>query len=218
MKIRKIAHCCLIIETKTAEGTVRRIMTDPGYYSVEMHEKVNGLDMVLITHEHADHFHIESLKQMVKRIPGLSVITNDAVGDILAREGIEHHIMKDGNAIDHKGIHIEAFGEKHALMHSSIPAVSNVGFMVKCQGKTLAFPGDAFTDPKKPVDVLAIPVAGPWMKVSEAIDYGLALKPQIAFPVHDGTRIGMLHTFVGGILAKNGIEFLKLEEGEEIEA
>ncbi|MEK7494900.1 MAG: hypothetical protein AAB615_03460, partial [Patescibacteria group bacterium] len=30
------------------------------------------------------------------------------------------------------------------------------------------------------------PVAGPWMKLSEAIEYAKALKPEAVFPIHDG--------------------------------
>jgi L-ascorbate metabolism protein UlaG (beta-lactamase superfamily) len=168
----------------------RRIVTDPGFYSIEEHDKIQHADIVLITHEHADHFHVESLKAMIKRIPGLSVIANDAVGEILAKDGIEHRVMKHGEAIDLKDVHIEAYGKHHALFHKSIPPVSNIGFFIE---NKLFYPGDAFTDPKKPVDVLALPVAGPWMKISEAIDYALKLKPRLAFPVHDAMRIPSQH-------------------------
>ena len=207
----------MIIDIKTAAGESRRIVTDPGFYSIEEHDKIQHADIVLITHEHADHLHVESLKAMVKRIPRLSVIANDAVGEILAKEGIEHRIMEHGDKIDLKDVHIEAYGKHHAIMHKSIPPASNVGFFIE---NKLFFPGDAFTDPKKPVDVLALPVAGPWMKVSEALDYAIKLKPRVAFPVHDGLAGaggGFLNAFYEKILGPNGIEFVKLEEGGELE-
>lgn len=192
----------------------RRIITDPGFYSIEEHDKIQHADIVLITHEHADHFHVESLKAMIKRIPGLSVIANDAVGEILAKDGIEHRVMKHGEAVDLKDVHIEAYGKHHALFHKSIPPVSNIGFFIE---NKLFFPGDAFTDPKKSVDVLALPVAGPWMKISEAIDYALKLKPRLAFPVHDAVRGASQHIIPEKVLSANGIEFIKLEESGEIE-
>lgn len=212
MHIRKLKHCCMVIETGLGNKT--KIITDPGIYSLEEHDKITHADIVLITHEHADHFHIESLKALIKRIPSLSVITNDAVGAILAKEGIEHHIMMHGDKIDMKGVRIEAYGKDHAIMHSSIPPVSNVGFFIE---NKLFYPGDAFTDPGKSVDALALPVAGPWMKISEAIDYALKLKPRIAFPVHDAVRHAVQHTLTGKILGDNGIEFVKLEEGGELD-
>ncbi len=235
MRIHKISHCCLVIDLKvtgetSGDGHARRILIDPGFYSIEKHSKVNKVDIVLITHEHADHFHIESLKELMKNQPDVQVIANDAVGDILAKEGIEHHVMKHGNVVDMKGVHIEAYGKDHALLHSSIPPFSNIGYFIEessshsaeKSGEKLSltnkffFPGDAFTDPLKEIDILALPVAGPWMKISEAIDYALQLKPKKAFPVHDALRVPSQHLLPEKILGINGIEFIKLEEGGEI--
>lgn len=214
MHIRKLAHCCLVIDLKKT-----RILLDPGYFSVEEHRLVKNIDVVLITHEHPDHFHIESLKELVKRLPDAAVITNDAVGDMLAKEGVRHRVMKHGDAIDLKDAHIEACGREHAIMHSSIPPASNVGYYIGNPSREpgFFFPGDAFTDPGKSVDVLALPVAGPWMKISEAIDYALKVKPRLAFPVHDAIRHASQHAFPERILSANGIEFIKLEENGEIE-
>ena len=192
----------------------KRILIDPGCYSIEQHDKIADVDIVLITHEHPDHLHIESLKALVKRSPDIKVITNVTVGEILVKEGIEHDVMEHGDSVDIKGIHIEGFGEKHAQMHSSIPQSLNVGFFIE---NKFFFPGDAFTDPLKQVDVLALPVSGPWMKLSDAIDYALKLKPRISFPVHDAIRFGSAHILPEKILGANGIEFVKLEEGGVME-
>jgi len=252
MHIKKLKHCCMVIDVKGSDGKMRRILTDPGFYSIEEHDKIKHADIVLITHEHQDHFHIESLKALIKRVPDVSIFTNDTVGEMLAKEGIEHRIMKHGDVVDHKGIHIEAYGKKHALLHKSIPQSSNIGFLITevrpqsgevrppClfrlasddvtddsrawrasedeKKSSLFFPGDAFTDPKKPVDVLALPTAGPWMKISEPIDYALKLKPRMAFPVHDGEGDeGFRNIFIEKILSQNGVEFVKLEDRGELE-
>ncbi len=208
MLIKKLKHCCMLIDVGKT-----RIMTDPGIYSLEEHDKVKHVDIVLITHEHPDHFHIESLKALIKRAPDVSVITNDAVGAMLVKEGVKHHIMKRGDKIKLKNVEVEAYGEKHALMHRSVPQVSNVGFFIEDR---LFYPGDALTDPQRSVDVLALPVAGPWLKISEAIDYALKLKPRLAFPVHDAIRHAIQHTLTAKVLGENGIEFIALEEGGEI--
>ena len=222
MKIQKLSHCCMVVDVND-----RKILIDPGFYSIEQHDKLNNIDIVLITHEHVDHFHIESLKSLIKRIPDVTIITNDTVGDILVKEGITHHIMKHGDVLDTKDIHIEAYGEKHASMHSSIHQASNIGFYLsevrpraslpEVSPRNFFFPGDAFTDPLKKIDILALPVAGPWMKLSEAIDYALKLKPRIAFPVHDALHTPSQHIIPEKILGANGIEFVKLEDGGVIE-
>ncbi len=214
MHIHKISHCCLVIDLKTKDGHSRRILIDPGFYSVEKHSKVNKIDIVLITHEHADHFHVESLKELLKNNSNVEIITDKGVGAILAKEGVTHHVMEHGNVIDTKGVRIEALGKDHAVLHSSLPLMSNIGFLIQ---NSLFFPGDAFTNPLKEIDILALPVAGPWMKISEAIDFALQLKPKKAFPVHDAVRIPTAHLLPEKILVANGIEFIKLEEGGSID-
>jgi L-ascorbate metabolism protein UlaG (beta-lactamase superfamily) len=220
MKIHKISHCCLVIDLKTKDGHSRRILLDPGFYSVEKHSKVHKVDIVLITHEHADHFHLESLKEMLKEQPEIEIITDIGVGAILEKEGVKHNVMKHGDNVEIKGIKIEAYGKDHAQLHSSLPMMSNVGFSIVEESKSnplmFFFPGDALTDPQKEIDVLALPVAGPWMKIGEAIDYALQVKPKKAFPVHDAVRIPTTHLLPEKILGINGIEFIKLEENEEI--
>lgn len=214
MRIKKLAHCCMLVDLVASDGAERRILIDPGSYSIERHDKVAHADIVLITHEHADHFHIESLKAFLKRSPQSVVIANDAVGDILAKEGIEHRIMRHGDKAEILGVSVAAFGQVHAALHSSVPQISNVGYFISgdASGRSLFFPGDAFTDPERPVDALALPVSGPWMKISEAIDYALKLKPRISFPVHDFIRFQSQHALSQRILGANGLEFVALEE------
>jgi hypothetical protein len=51
------------------------------------------------------------------------------------------------------------------------------------------------------------------MKLSEAIDYALELKPKSCFPVHDGIlkSPGVSHLLPKKILEENGIKFNILE-------
>jgi hypothetical protein len=55
------------------------------------------------------------------------------------------------------------------------------------------------------------------MKIGEAIDYALLIKPRIAFPVHDGTRFGAAHALPLKILPQHGINFTPLCEGERLD-
>lgn len=219
MRIKKLAHCCMLVDLSVSDGAERRILIDPGSYSIDRHDKVAHADIVLITHEHADHFHIQSLKALLMRAPSAVVIANDAVGEILAREGVPHRVMRHGESVEVLGVSVSAYGSLHAAFHSSIPQVSNVGYLISGDraGRSLFFPGDAFTDPGREVDALALPVTGPWMKISEAIDYALKLKPRLVFPVHDGLRIPSQHLLPQRVLSANGIEFVALEEDGKIE-
>ena len=73
-------------------------------------------------------------------------------------------------------------GRHHAVIHPDIPVVPNVGYLV---GGRLFHPGDAFTVPGRPIEVLAVPAGAPWLKVSEPIDYLRQVRPRVAVPVHE---------------------------------
>ena len=82
--------------------------------------------------------------------------------------------------------------------------------------KRFWYPGDAFFDPGKPVEILALPVCGPWVHISECINYGIKLKPKVAFPVHDGMLKfgGPFHSIPEKFLTASNIEFVAPKEGE----
>jgi L-ascorbate metabolism protein UlaG (beta-lactamase superfamily) len=211
MKITKLGHCCLVIESGI------KILTDPGAYSSKQND-IKDVDVILITHEHPDHLHVESLEKVLENNPEAEVITNAAVGKILDKEGIKYTIVSHGQSVTREGVKIEGFGTEHAYIYKTVGSVENTGYFI---GDKLFYPGDAFYDPDRPVDILALPVAGPWMRISEAIEYALKLKPRVAFPVHDGMlvseRLGPAHRLPLAVLSAAGIKFVAMTEGSSEE-
>lgn len=193
MKITKLGHCCLVIEEAGA-----KILTDPGDYTTTQTE-VRGLTAVLITHEHADHLHVPSLKTVLANNQGVRVITNRAVGEILNREGIVFELVEHGELVTIGNVKVEGFGSDHHLIYRTLPIVQNTGFLI---ADKFFYPGDALTEPRRPVDVLALPVNAPWLAAAESFDYALKLKPRLAFPVHDGNmvRTATLYRLAGRVL------------------
>lgn len=206
MTITKYGHSCLHIEI---DGV--NILTDPGAYST-IPETVKDVDAVLITHEHGDHIDLETLQAVLARSPKATVYTNASVGKLLEENNIAFHAISHGESVEVKGVIIEAIGSQHGEMHPEWPIAENTGFFIA--GK-LFFPGDALTNPEGPVQILALPVAGPWLKLSEAIDYAKKIQPSVCFPVHDGIlkSPGSVHTIPPQILGPLGINFQILEEG-----
>src|SRR5690606_15045915 len=185
MKITKRGHCRMLIEDND-----KRILTDPGSYTIQEHSQLRNLDYILYTHEHGDHFHLDSLKVIVQHNPKAAVIANSSVSALLDVENIAHQKMMDGDELEENGIKLSAIGELHQKFHDEIPQSENTGYFINDR---FWYPGDAFTNPNRDAEILALPVAGPWMSVGDAIDYALLIKPKVAIPVHDGLRYGATH-------------------------
>lgn len=192
-----------------------QILTDPGTFSTQQNE-VKDIDIVLITHEHPDHLHVDSLKVVLKNNPNAIVITNAGVGRLLDQERIAYTCVEGGASFSFREIAIQGVGDQHAIIYESLPPIQNTGYFI---ADKLFYPGDAFTDPKRPVDVLALPVAGPWMKLSEAIEYAKAVHPNVCIPVHDGILVtpGPAHRVPRMALEPLGIRFLAMDLNQRTE-
>jgi hypothetical protein len=62
--------------------------------------------------------------------------------------------------------------------------VRNTGFLIDHR---LFHPGDAYTDPGVPVDLLLLPLHGLYTHSGPEIDYVRHLKPAQVSPIHDAT-------------------------------
>jgi len=212
MNITKFGHCCLLIEEAGA-----RILTDPGNYNET--PDVRDLDAILITHEHQDHMHMPALKALLAENPRTIIITHEGVGKLLDAERIPYQPIADGGEISVKNVSIKSFGHEHAYIHKEIAIIQNTGFLI---GGRLFYPGDALHNPGVPVEILALPVAAPWLKLSESVDYARAVKPKKVFPVHDGMlrqdhRLGPTRFVPKTLLEPLGIEYIDMTEGSVAE-
>lgn len=214
MRITKFGHCCLLIEDKGV-----RILTDPGSYTTAQNE-LTDIQIVLITHEHGDHFHVESVKEILNNNPEVLIVTNNSVNELLKKEGIMNtKIVEDGESFEYKGIKLNGHGKEHVEIYKDVSRVMNTGYFI---GERLYYPGDAFFNPNKEIEILLLPVQGPWCRVKDSIEFALTLKPKIALPVHDG----QLNDFgyrsinkgaISAVLPENNIQFIPLEIGKETE-
>lgn len=208
MKITKFGHCCLLIEV----GTLR-ILTDPGNYNAT--PDVEGIDVILLSHEHQDHLHIDALKEILMKNPQTKIISHVSVGNILDGANIAYSPINDGEEVIIKDISIESCGSEHACIHHDLPKVQNTGFYIN---KTFFYPGDSFYNPSKDIRILALPVSGPWMKLEEAVEYAKLIRPKVVFPVHDGMlrqehQLGPTRRIPAILLEPLGIKFIDMKEG-----
>ena len=134
MKITKLGHCCLVIEDRGI-----KTLTDPGSWTTAQNE-VRDIDVVLITHEHADHLHVDSVKTILKNNPAAKVFTNRGVGKILEKERTPFELLEHSQSKTVGDVLIEGHGELHAPIYPTVPQVINTGYFISGR---LFYPGDA---------------------------------------------------------------------------
>jgi L-ascorbate metabolism protein UlaG (beta-lactamase superfamily) len=208
MTITKLGHCCLLIED---QGKV--IMTDPGAWSTAQNE-VQEVDIILITHEHPDHFHVESLKTVLANNPQAIVVTNSRVSELLAQNNIAATLLQHEQKHTFENLEIAGFGTEHANIYPALPNVMNTGFLIQDR---FFYAGDAFTNPGVAVEILGMPMIAPWMKLAESIEWALTLKPRVCLPVHDGMLQPRewIYGLPAKILPEAGIQFDAIELGKK---
>jgi L-ascorbate metabolism protein UlaG (beta-lactamase superfamily) len=167
-------HSCVLLDTGAA-----RLLLDPGTFSSGF-ETVGGLDAVLVTHQHFDHLDTDRLGALLSANPEARLIVDPGTAEQLA--GIEHEVVEPGASFEVGGARVEVLGGEHAVIHPDIPVITNNAYLVD---GTHLHPGDSFTRPSAPVDVLFLPTGAPWLKVSEAVDYLRAVAPRTAVPIHE---------------------------------
>ncbi|MEV8069982.1 MBL fold metallo-hydrolase [Streptomyces sp. NPDC085995] len=210
MKLTKKSHSCVVLDK---DG--RRLVIDPGGFSEE--DAAAGADVLLITHEHPDHFDEGRVRAALEARPGAEVWTLKSVADQLAPAFPGRvHTVGHGDAFTAAGFDVQVHGELHAVIHPDIPRITNVGYLI--DGGDVFHPGDALTVPDRPVDTLMLPVMAPWNKISEVIDYVREVKPRRAYDIHDALLTDLARPIydrqIGGL---GGAEHLRLTPGASAE-
>ena len=210
MRITKFGHACLLIEEADA-----KILIDPGAYSDGF--ETLGVQAVLITHQHPDHLMPPNIAKLAAANPGLKVYADEgSFSKLEDMPELDVHAVHAGEEFEVGRVKVQVVGTDHAVIHPTIPGIPNVGYFI---AKRFFYPGDNFTQPEEPVEILAIPDGAPWLKISEAIDYLLAVHPDVAIPVHDAVLAipemneGLLKRFAEPV----GLELKVLTKGQPIE-
>lgn len=171
---------------------LRRIVTpvDPSLYA--------GIDAVVISHLHLDHFDLPSLRLLG---PATELVVPRGAGDLLRRAGFEHVTeMAAGERTTIGGVSITATRAVHGGYRPPFgPRAVAVGYLIEGDATRIYFAGDTDLFPEMgdlapDLDVALIPVWG-WGPTlgpghldptRAAVAVGL-LEPRFAVPIHWGT-------------------------------
>lgn len=209
MQINKLEHACLILENHG-----KRLVIDPGTYTRPV-ESLENVVAIVITHMHDDHCNEAQIDRILKSSPDAKIYGTDEVCQRLS--DYETIAVHHGDFYTHDGFTIEFFGDLHAEIHRSIPLLQNCGVMIN---DSLYYPGDSYTTPDRPVEILACPTSAPWLKISDVMDFVAAVKPKKCFATHNVHLSDIGHELNNGrvkqVVEAGGGTFTFLKPGETL--
>ncbi|MGH3438323.1 MAG: MBL fold metallo-hydrolase [Sciscionella sp.] len=176
MQIVHYGHSCVLLDTGSA-----RLLIDPGCFSSGF-EALNDLDVVLITHQHADHVDTGKLVALLAGNPRATLVTDSGTRAAIAELDTDSRTVQPGDVLEFGSSVVHVVGGQHAIIHPDIPVVRNCGYLI--DHGAFYHPGDSLFIPEQRVDVLGLPTGAPWLKSSEAVDFLRAVKPRVAVPIH----------------------------------
>ena len=212
MRLTKFGHSAVRIEH---DGTT--LVLDPGVWS--QRESVEGVDAVLITHEHPDHYAPDLLRASeapIFTIDAVAAQIRDGAPDLAERVTVV--APEETWSIGTVGV--RAVGELHAVIHPELPRFHNSGYLLSMGDSTVFHPGDALTGPGVPVDVLLAPVCAPWMRVAEGVEFAREVGAARNVAIHDRVfspeGLGAADAQFGRFLEADGRQYVRLADGADL--
>jgi L-ascorbate metabolism protein UlaG (beta-lactamase superfamily) len=177
MEITKYKHT-----TYQVKAAGKSILIDPGIFTfgegLLRKDYFDNIDILLLSHRHADHFDMEAVKNMYKRCRP-KILSQKDVANELNSEGIESSILESGQSVNLDGITISATRTAHKQ--------ACIGFLINDGETGLYYVADSFYIEDKPeADILIVPIEnrGIMMGPAEAAKFTKEIKPRIAIPSH----------------------------------
>jgi len=161
------------------------VVIDPGVFSEAA--ELGLARAVLLTHGHADHTDVPALSAAMASNEQLEVWGPASALALLTGAGIPRnrvHELAAGAEATIASFGVLALGGSHAVVHPSLPPSSNLAYLIEGQ---VFHPGDSYTAPEGgvSVNVLLLPLSGPWVAFRDTVDHVRRVDPRITIPIHD---------------------------------
>ena len=180
MRLTHLGHACLLVETGG-----QRILIDPGVFSPGI-EDVTGLDVILVTHQHADHIDLQRLPAILEANKQASLYAEPQAAAVMTEAGIGSEHTVAGEELSFGRVLVMPVGEKHALINEALPRIGNLGVVIRVEGEPSLFhPGDAYDGDPGQIDILAVPLNAPWTAGRDTVAFAQRIAPKVSVPIHD---------------------------------
>ena len=176
MRLTHLGHACLLAETDGA-----RLLFDPGTMSA--FDDVRDLAGGRVTQHPPPHRDPARSGALLAAKRGATLWVD--ADTVTAVPGLPaHRVVQAGDKFQAGGATVEVAGGLHAAVYGAVPGCTNAAYLI--DDGAFCHPGDSFARCGGDVDVLAVAIDGPWLKLAEAVDYVRAAGPRVAVPIHEG--------------------------------
>ncbi|MBI2172058.1 MAG: MBL fold metallo-hydrolase [Chloroflexi bacterium] len=173
------------------------IWIDPVMINAE-HVGNDKADVLLVTHEHGDHFNVDAINACVKQGTTLACPKSGMASKIWGSVKAEVSAMKEGDTHTFADIPVRAVpGYNNFHPRNGIVDSFNVGYIITVGGQRILHTGDTglINEFKTfgALDVAMVPIGGSGYTMDEtegAKAVNEMLKPKVAIPIHYGFATG----------------------------
>ena len=207
------------MEASTIDG---KVLLDPGGFS-QLDDAFDGINAVLVTHEHADHADQPAIAAALEANSILELYAPAALAQAMRDQlppAAQSQVVTVRAGADFivGGIRVRTFGGTHATIHHSIAVVANVGYLLgdRAVGQLEVFhPGDSYQVPEGiKVATLLVPAHAPWAKIGETIEFLSMVNAADNIPIHDGLLnergLSLVDGHLGRVAAEHGLGYRRI--------
>jgi L-ascorbate metabolism protein UlaG (beta-lactamase superfamily) len=180
--IKWLGHASFLIEDSIM------IYIDP----YDLPEGLPAGDIILITHDHRDHFSLADVTRLHKA--STVIVSVETVGDALPTKAGDFRSMAPGDTVSVGDVTIEAVPAYNIKKDFHPKDKGWLGFIVNIAGRRIYHAGDTDLIPEMKTidaDIALLPVGGTYtMDAEEAAKAANLIKPKVAIPMHWGKIVG----------------------------